>query len=128
EYGRRMRSIHRYLTRTLALVLALATVLVVIAAYLITAHETEEILDAQLGLQSRVVAGLIDPDTPLPVFRRIAERLSQPGHLAYAYRDGERADGGVEPVTRLYHHEERKLSVGFWNPNGSPRLMGPQWS
>ncbi|MCK2184186.1 sensor histidine kinase [Halomonas getboli] len=123
-----MKSIRRYLSRTLALVLAGATLLTVTAAYLITAHETEEILDAQLSLQGRVVASLIGPDTSTDDFRRIAERLSQPGHLARFYHNGEPTLGETGQVAALYHHEERELSLGFWQRDGSPLLMGSPWS
>lgn len=123
-----MRSIRRYLNRTLALVLAGVTVLTVTAAYLITAHETEEILDAQLSLQSRVVASLIGPDTPVATYRQLAERLSHPGHLARFYRGGEPSGDETGRLAALYHHEERELSLGFWRADGSPLLMGPPWS
>ncbi|RAW07519.1 sensor histidine kinase [Halomonas elongata] len=123
-----MTSIRRYLTRTMALVIAGATLLVVTAAYLITAHETEEILDAQLSLQSRVVAGLMEGDTSPETYRRIAERLTQPGHFARFYQDGQPLPDVDSANAELYHHEERKLSVGFWHQDGSPLLMGAVWS
>ncbi|WP_129141412.1 ATP-binding protein [Modicisalibacter coralii] len=122
-----MISIRRYLTRTLALVLAAVTALAITAAYLITGHEMEEILDAQLSLQSRVVAGLIEPDTSPATYRRIAERLSQPEHFAHLYRAGEALPVDASQAAR-YHHEERKLSVGFWNRDGTPRLLGAVWN
>ncbi|MFG6177619.1 ATP-binding protein [Halomonas sp. THAF12] len=123
-----MKSIRRYLSRTLALVLAGVTLLVVTAAYLITAHETEEILDAQLSLQGRVVASLIGPGASEDTYRRVAERLSHPGHPARFYQDGVPTMDETGRESALYHHEERELSLGFWNRDGSPLLMGAEWS
>ncbi|KXS37556.1 MAG: two-component system, OmpR family, sensor histidine kinase QseC [Halomonadaceae bacterium T82-2] len=123
-----MISIRRYLTRTLALVLALVTALAITAAYLITAHEMEEILDAQLSLESRVVAGLIGPNTDLADYRRITEQLSQPGHFARLYEAGRAQPAGDGRQALLYHHEEHLLSVGFWHPDGTPQLLGAVWN
>lgn len=123
-----MISIRRYLTRTLALVLAGATALIVTAAYLITEHEMEEILDAQLSLQSRLIAARISVDAPPATYRAIAAWLNQPGHLARRYIDG-RAEPPDDPgAAERYHHEERMLAVGFWNADGSPRLLGAGWN
>ncbi|WP_016855781.1 ATP-binding protein [Halomonas smyrnensis] len=123
-----MRSIRRYLSRTLALVLAGVTLLTVTAAYLITAHETEEILDAQLSLQNRVVASLIGPNDSEATYRRIAERMSHPKRLASFYPDGEAPLEASGRVAALYHHEERELSLGFWHRDGRPYLTGAPWS
>ncbi len=123
-----MNSIRRYLTRTLALVLAGAIALIATAAFLITEHEMKEILDAQLSLQSRLIAAQISADTPPATYRAIAARLSQPGHLARRYTDG-RAEPPDAPATAVrYQHEERMLAVGFWNADGSPRLLGAEWN
>lgn len=124
-----MTSIRRYLARTLALILTIATGLTVTAAYLITDHELEEILDAQLSLQSRIVAGLITPTTSIDVYRRITERLQQPESAARLYSD-EGADWVAPGKAQgeLFHEEERKLTIGFWNADGSPRLLGAQWN
>nr|WP_298411827.1 ATP-binding protein [uncultured Halomonas sp.] len=124
-----MKSIRRYLARTLALVLAMTALVTVTAAYLITDHELEEILDAQLSLQGRIVAGLISPATTRDEYRRIAQRLALPDHEARTYVKGE-----IEPRSPrasnvpLYHEEERMLSIGFWNADGSPRLLGARWN
>lgn len=124
-----MTSIRRYLARTLALMLMIATGVTVTAAYLITEHELEEILDAQLSLQSRIVAGLISRGTPEEVYRRITERLQQPGHAARFYGDDEmRSISPGMAQAELFHEEERKLSIGFWSADGSPRLLGAQWN
>lgn len=124
-----MRSIRRYLARTMALVLAMAALLTVTAAYLITDHELEEILDAQLSFQGRIVAGLISPKTTVDEYRRIARRLDQPDHDAQFY-DADATPPNTPWATpaKLYHEEERKLSAGFWNADGSPRLMGAKWN
>ncbi|SHF68600.1 two-component system, OmpR family, sensor histidine kinase QseC [Modicisalibacter ilicicola DSM 19980] len=124
-----MRSIRRYLARTLALVLAVTALLTVTAAYLITDHELEEILDAQLSLQGRIIAGLVSPTTTREEYRRIARRLSLPGHEARAYADGQLEPSSPQaPPAALYHEEERVLSIGFWNADGSPRLLGARWN
>ncbi len=123
-----MNSIRRYLTRTLALVLAGATALIVTAAYLITAHEMEEILDAQLSLQGRLIAAQVNGDTTPATYRAIASRLNQPDHLARRYIDGV-AEPPDEPEAAVrYHHEESMLAVGFWNIDATPRLLGAQWN
>ncbi|WP_227369339.1 ATP-binding protein [Halomonas sp. M20] len=125
-----MKSIRRYLAQALALVLTVTALLIVTAAYLISDHELEEILDAQLSLQGRIVAGLISPATTLEEYQRIARSLTLPGHEARVYDK----EAGVEPASlqtppaRLYHEEERMLSIGFWNADGSPRLQGAKWN
>ncbi|MHB0777535.1 ATP-binding protein [Halomonas sp. WWR20] len=124
-----MRSIRRYLVQTLALIFVTAAGVAVTAAYLITDHELEEILDTQLSQHSRIVAGQITPDMSREEYARIARHLSIPGHPARLYRDGEPLpmDVGEIPAT-LYHEEERKLTLGFWNRDGSPRLLGAEWN
>nr|WP_299246092.1 ATP-binding protein [uncultured Halomonas sp.] len=124
-----MRSIRRYLARTLALVLAMTALLTVTAAYLITDHELEEILDAQLSLQGRIVAGLISPATTRDEYRRIAQRLALPGHEARTYvKDEAEPTSPRVSIAPLYHEEERMLSIGFWNADGSPHLLGARWN
>ena len=123
-----MISIRRYLTRTLALVLAATTALIVTAAYLITEHEMEEILDAQLSLQARLIAAQISSDTSPATYREIAARLSQPGHLARRYSEGRAEPPDAPSEAVRYHHEERMLAVGFWNGDGTPRLLGAEWN
>jgi len=122
-------SIHRYLVRTLALLLTLIAALTVVAAYLIAHHELEEILDAELSLQSRIVSGWLSRGMSSEEYEHLAQRLSQPGHPALLYRDGV-----VMPALKtsseppLYHEEERKLSIGLWTADGTPRLIGAQWN
>ncbi|MCP1367459.1 sensor histidine kinase, partial [Halomonas sp. BBD48] len=124
-----MISIRRYLARALMWVLAIATLLAVTAAYLITDHELEEILDTQLSLHTRVVAGQIEADMPREAYARLAHRLDTPDHQARWYEDGEvQLDESGETPAPLYHEEERKLTLGFWNADGSPRLLGAEWN
>ncbi|EPC03936.1 hypothetical protein L861_01150 [Litchfieldella anticariensis FP35 = DSM 16096] len=120
-----MSSIRRYLTSALALVLVAAATLSIIAAYFTTHHEMEEILDAQLSLQGRIISALVDPQTPRDTYARIARHLDQPGHPARWY--GEAPDT-TSPAGKRYHHEERMLSVGVWNADGSPWLLGAEWN
>lgn len=123
-----MTSIRRYLIRALMLVLAVATMLAALAAYLITDHELEEILDTQLSLHTRIIAGQIEPDMPRDAYERIAQRLDIPGHQARLYDNGViQSESGNAPA-KLYHEEERKLTLGFWNADGSPRLLGAEWN
>lgn len=124
-----MISIRRYLTRTMAWVLAAATALIVTAAYLITNHELEEILDAQLSLQSRIVSGLITPAMTAEEYARIAYRLAQPDHPVQLYQDGAPLPPPADAVNApLYHEEERKLAIGLWHDDGSPLLIGARWN
>ncbi|GGX81011.1 two-component sensor histidine kinase [Litchfieldella qijiaojingensis] len=121
-----MSSIRRYLTSTLALVLVAVATLSLVAAYFITHHEMEEILDAQLSLQGRIVSALVDPQTPRDTYARIARHLDQPGHPARWY--GDKAPDDNSSSSKRYHHEERMLSVGVWNADGSPWLLGAEWN
>ncbi|WP_342594157.1 ATP-binding protein [Salinicola lusitanus] len=121
-----MTSIRRYLNFTLAGVLLLVMALAVTAAYLITRHEMEEIFDAQLSLQARVVSGLVDTDTTPQAYAAIAEQLSQPGHFAHWYGQAE-AELSPDTDPKLYDHEERMLSVGFWDDELHPILLGSRW-
>ncbi|MGM8849419.1 ATP-binding protein [Salinicola halophyticus] len=121
-----MTSIRRYLNVTLVGVLLVVMGLAVTAAYLITRHEMEEIFDAQLSLQARVVSALVDVETTPQEYQTVAEKLSQPGHFARWYGQ---TDSPISQVAepKLYDHEERMLSVGFWDADRRPILMGARW-
>ena len=124
-----MTSIRGYLIRALTLVLAIAGGVAGTAAYLITDHELAEILDTQLSLHSRIVAGQISPNTTLEEYAHIAERLDIPDYPARVFRDGKMLpDDADETPAPLYHEEERKLVLGFWNTDGSPRLLAGKWN
>ncbi|WP_251976570.1 ATP-binding protein [Salinicola avicenniae] len=122
-----MTSIRRYLNLTLAGVLIVVMALAVTAAYLVTRHEMEEIFDAQLSLQARIVSALVDVNTTADEYAAIAEQLSQPDHFARWY---DQTDNVVSRVSepRLYFHEERMLSLGFWDAARRPVLMGARWN
>lgn len=121
-----MTSIRRYLNYTLIGVLLVVMALAVTAAYYITHHEMEEIFDAQLSLQARVVSALVDVDTTPAEYAAIAERLSQPQHFARWYgQTSTLADKVGDP--KRYIHEESMLSLGFWDAQRRPVLMGPRW-
>lgn len=122
-----MTSIRRYLNFTLAGVLLGVIALAVTAAYLITRHEMEEIFDAQLSLQARIVSALVDGDTTPSEYAAIADQLSQPGHFARWYGQTETLISKVSNP-KLYEHEERMLSLGFWNAEHQPILMGARWN
>lgn len=122
-----MTSIRRYLNVALIGVLIVVMALAVTAAYLITRHEMEEIFDAQLSVQARVISALVDVDTTPDEYRAIAEQLSQPGHFAQWY--GQTGSVSLQVADpKLYDHEERMLSVGFWSAEHRPILMGARWS
>ncbi|WP_110647300.1 ATP-binding protein [Salinicola peritrichatus] len=121
-----MTSIRRYLNLTLAGVLLVVMALAVTAAYYITHHEMEEIFDAQLSLQARVVSALVDVDTTPAEYAAIAERLSQPQHFARWYGQTSTLVDKVGDPKR-YIHEESMLSLGFWDAQRQPVLMGPRW-
>ena len=124
-----MRSIRRYLLRTLAITMVVAGGVAVTAAYLITDHELEEILDTQLSLHSRIVAGQLDPNATIDDYARLAARMGLPAHPTQLYRDGIAVPvSSSESGPKLYHEEELKLVLGFWNADGSPRLLGGKWS
>lgn len=124
-----MISIRRYLLRTLAITMVVAGGVAVTAAYLITDHELEEILDTQLSLHSRIVAGQLDPNATIDDYARLASRMGLPEHPAQLYRDGNAVpDSSFESGIKLYHEEELKLVLGFWNADGSPKLLGGKWN
>ncbi|RUR28320.1 sensor histidine kinase [Vreelandella andesensis] len=124
-----MRSIRLYLLRTLAVTMVVAGGIAFTAAYLITDHELEEILDTQLSLHSRIVAGQLDPNATIDDYARLASRVGLPEHPAQLYRDGNAVPvSSAEPGPKLYHEEELKLVLGFWNADGSPRLLGGKWN
>ncbi|WP_346796801.1 ATP-binding protein [Halomonas sp. Bachu 37] len=123
-----MTSIRRYLLRTLALVVVIAVGLAAIAAYLITDHELEEILDTQLSLHSRIVASQLTADASEADYARLAARMSIPGHPARQYRNGIAVDVAQDIPAALYHEEERKLVLGFWHAQGSPNVLGGMWN
>ena len=124
-----MTSIRRYLLRTLAIALTVTGGMAVTAAYLITNHELEEILDTQLSLHSRIVAGQLDPSATIDDYARLASRMGLPQHPAQLYRDGIAVPvNSSDSDSKLYHEEELKLVLGFWNADGSPKLLGSKWN
>ncbi|KPQ23231.1 MAG: two-component system, OmpR family, sensor histidine kinase QseC [Halomonas sp. HL-48] len=123
-----MRSIRRYLLRTLAITMTVAGGVAVTAAYLITDHELEEILDTQLSLHSRIVAGQLDPDATQDDYARLATRMSLPEHPARQYSEGDAIITADNITPKLYHEEELKLVLGFWDAQGSPKLLGGRWN
>ncbi|NWO57414.1 ATP-binding protein [Chromohalobacter israelensis] len=124
-----MTSIRYYLLRTLALVLIVAGGVAVLAAYLITDHELEEVLDTQLSLHSRIVAGQLPDDVQDADLTRLSQALSIPDYPAETYRDGRAPAVGEDGASpRLYHEEERKLAMGIWNADKTPRLLQGKWT
>ncbi|WP_027962682.1 ATP-binding protein [Halomonas halodenitrificans] len=122
-----MISIRRYLVRTLAITLIAVSALSVVAAYLISQHELEEILDAQLSLEARIMASFL-PDSPnTEVYRALSRQLSQPDHPAQLYDDLLTDTTAQTSAAALFHHEEKKVGLGFWNAQGRPLMMGPRW-
>ncbi|WP_106477222.1 ATP-binding protein [Phytohalomonas tamaricis] len=127
-----MRSIRQYLIRRLLLILVLGSGLSLIAAYFITEHEMEEIFDAQLAQWARIVSSMLDENMSAADYRRLADRLTLPDHEARYY--GMPGDSGedqtlkrtVEP--KRYISEERMLSMGIWNKDGSPRMISAKWN
>ncbi len=121
-----MTSIRRYLNWALATLLLVVMSLAVTAAYFVTRHEMEEIFDAQLSLQGRIVAGLVTERSTADEYARIAAQLSQPGHFARWYGStGNLLTDLAAPV--LYDHEEKMISLGVWSDSGRPILMGARW-
>jgi len=122
-------SIRRYFTRTLTLMLVAGGGIAFAAAYLITDHEMEEILDAQLSLHGRVLAGQLSRETTPAQYQRIAQSLSIPHYPSTVYQNGEALP---PPATAtpppLYHEEERNLGVGLWNRDKTPRLLTGKWN
>lgn len=125
-----MISIRRYFTRTLTLMLVAGGGIAFAAAYLITDHEMEEILDAQLSLHGRVLAGQLGSETTPAQYQRIAQRLGIPGHPALVYPNNSALPPLTPPVTppTLYHEEERNLGVGIWSKDKTPRLLTGKWN
>jgi len=127
-----MTSIRRYLFRTLAVTLAIITVLAVTAAYLISRHELEEILDAQLSITGRGLMAML-PDAPTPAdYRQLSIWLNQRKASSRLYPashalDDPLADQPDAGPGQTYHHEERKMGVGIWNAEGERLLLGPGW-
>ncbi|WP_017431182.1 ATP-binding protein [Vreelandella jeotgali] len=122
-----MISIRRYLIRTLAITLITISALSVIAAYLISEHELEEILDAQLSLEARVVTSFLPSSPDTQVYRALSRQLSQPDHPAQLNDDQLTGTTTQTPAGDLFHHEEKKMGLGFWNAQGRPLMIGPRW-
>ncbi|RKQ97214.1 two-component system sensor histidine kinase QseC [Kushneria sinocarnis] len=127
-----MKSIRRYLTRTLMIVVFAGAGLSALSAWFTTDHEMDEIFDAQLAQMTRVVAGMLGSDMNTRDYRDLLDHLNQPGHLAQYYGD---SDSQRPPATRSengpprrFMHEERLLSMGFWHDDGSPLLLSAYWN
>ncbi|MBD3897498.1 sensor histidine kinase [Halomonas sp. ML-15] len=123
-----MRSIRRYLIVTLTMVLSIATVIIIAVIYRVTHHKAEDVLDVQLSLQGRIVASLLAPGTPPQEYARIARHLDQPGHPSRWFGDeGDVAETPAAAPAR-FHQDERMLTLGFWQADGTPWLMGAEWN
>ncbi|OHV12915.1 ATP-binding protein [Kushneria phosphatilytica] len=127
-----MKSIRRYLTRTLLGVVVVGATLSALSAWFITDHEMDEIFDAQLAQMARVVAGMLGGDMDTRDYQDLLEHLNQPGHLARLY-DRQGRQRPVSPQAdqappRRFMHEERLLSMGFWRADGSPLLLSAYWN
>ncbi|RXE48233.1 ATP-binding protein [Chromohalobacter israelensis] len=125
-----MTSIRYYLLRTLTLVLVVSGGVAVLASYLITDHELEEVLDTQLSLHSRIVAGQLPENASDDAFKRLANQLSIPDYPAHLYHDGQPValDGDDTTPAKLYHEEERKLALGLWKSDKTLRLLQGKWT
>ncbi|MCK0715887.1 ATP-binding protein [Chromohalobacter sarecensis] len=97
---------------------------------MITDHELEEMLDTQLSLHSRIVAGQLPDDASDATLANLANRLDIPDYPARTYRDGRPValEGDDGTPAKLYHEEERKLALGFWEPDKTPRLLQGKWT
>ncbi|ALM54803.1 histidine kinase [Halomonas huangheensis] len=124
-----MTSIRRYLFRTLALTVAVLTLLVVTAAWLISRHELVEILDAQLSITARGLMASVPEHPKADDYRRLANWLDQDDRRSRLYSAAgvDDANAHSDWPGRLFHHEERKLGLGLWNAAQQPLLIGPGW-
>ncbi|MCM2971456.1 ATP-binding protein [Larsenimonas suaedae] len=124
-----MRSIKRYLLWTITLALLLGAGLAITAAYFTSQHEMDEMFDAELAKFARIIAGLNDTTLNEQHYQALARRLDQPDHPGRYFSD----DGVAAPIDDRadqavrYFHEERMISVGFWGPNGTPRVLDGEW-
>lgn len=120
-------SIHRYLFRTLALSLAMVALLSVVAAWLISQNELEEILDAQLAFTGRGLMSMLPEAPEADDFQRLARWMDQRKASAHLYTDSGTSDDLPVSPGQTYHHEERKMGFGLWAETGQPVVIGPGW-
>ncbi|MBN8412988.1 MULTISPECIES: ATP-binding protein [Halomonas] len=122
-----MMSIRRYLFRTLALTLTLVTILSVIAAWLISQNELEEILDAQLAITGRGLMSMLPAEPEAEDYERLAQWMDQRKASTRLYAESGAVRSLDQADGQTFHHEERKVGFGLWNDAGKPLLIGPGW-
>ncbi|MDY6978887.1 MAG: ATP-binding protein [Pseudomonadota bacterium] len=108
-----MNAIRNRLLLILILVIVLSGALTVWGSYRSSAHEVEELFDAQLAQSARVLLSIILTRTRHEDFRSIQEFLDAGGNIPAIVDD----DAGSEEQ-KDYHEYERKLAFQLWDPNG----------
>lgn len=112
------------LTRTLTLLVTTTVLLIVLMAaawsYFESNHELEELFDAELAQNTRIVQGLVrylvESQTP--------EQLSRTLELTLATSGGDEAHTYLHEMLpgRYGHKYEKKIAFEVWSPQGEPIL------
>lgn len=108
-----MNSIRNRLLVILILVISLSGALTIWGSYKSSAHEVEELFDAQLAQSARVLLSIILTRTRHEDFRSIQEFLDAGGNIPAIAED----DTGAE-ARKDYHEYERKLAFQLWDQSG----------
>ena len=118
-----MKSIRRYITRRFILLYLLVLIIVSVFGYIRTAHEAEELYDAELAQAARIIMGIVEKpldDTKMAALRRT---LSQISHHPLVTGESEH-DENI-----FGHHYEKKLLFQIYTADGkllfSSQTPGP---
>ncbi|MDP2228884.1 MAG: ATP-binding protein [Moraxellaceae bacterium] len=108
-----MRSIHRQLLLTLLLTLVGAFSLSGLLSYFTTAHEVDELFDAQLIENARVLKGVLNQPGDKVNWGQMQDALAETTHEHPASGDA-MASG---------HAYEKKIAIQVWSADGSNLLL-----
>lgn len=131
ERRRGIGSIRRYLTRAILVILFASSAASLVVSYVIIDDEMDEIFDAQLSMLGRIVTGMTTAETSAQEYQRIAEQLTDQENIARFYSltmsHGRLTDDDAADPNQA-SPDEPVLALGFWNDDGTPRLLSGSWS
>lgn len=128
-----IRSIRRYLTRTILLVLVCSSTVGLVVSYALFHHEVSRVYDNELRLINNIVSGMVDSQTEQSQLEKVARELAV-SPQAISQRISPLDDRSAElpqPDTSIFkrssRHSSSIIALGFWRGNGTPLMVSHGW-
>ncbi|MGJ8513493.1 ATP-binding protein [Carnimonas bestiolae] len=127
-----IRSIRRYLTRTVLLILLATSAVSLLVAYVLFRAEVKQVHDDELRMVSAVVTGVVDSGTSRQQLGKVAHQLmplnSSSASLAqYIEEELLPRHKHNMPLSPAARYRESALAVGFWSNDGKIGIFSPVW-